>query len=248
MTILWNKVTWYSKVFALVLFIALPFIGFYYGSLYGAMVGATNQKLLLVASQQGGEVTAQNQDNVLPAYYTTPSEWQVDANNTAGGFSIAHPIDFDTQGDYTPVNQPAAPAWRNNVSEPGTTYFVLTVPKSFEPQTNLDEARLTVGASGNSTAVAQCMEQINVEPTMATSSEMINGVPFTVFYSSDAGAGNLYEIVSYRTLHAGKCYAVEYVIHSSQLMNYPAEYHLKQFDETKIATLMQGIIGTFKFL
>lgn len=35
MKIEWNKVTPYSKALALVLFIALPFIGFYYGTQYG---------------------------------------------------------------------------------------------------------------------------------------------------------------------------------------------------------------------
>ena len=34
MTIEWNKVTWYSKVLALALFVALPFIGFYFGVKY----------------------------------------------------------------------------------------------------------------------------------------------------------------------------------------------------------------------
>ena len=35
MKIEWNKVTWYSKFIALALFVALPFIGFYYGTQYG---------------------------------------------------------------------------------------------------------------------------------------------------------------------------------------------------------------------
>ncbi|MBI4085949.1 MAG: hypothetical protein HY433_01750 [Candidatus Liptonbacteria bacterium] len=34
MTIEWNKVTWYSKLLALALFVALPFIGFYFGVKY----------------------------------------------------------------------------------------------------------------------------------------------------------------------------------------------------------------------
>lgn len=35
MKIEWHKVTWYSKIVALALFVALPFIGFYIGSRYG---------------------------------------------------------------------------------------------------------------------------------------------------------------------------------------------------------------------
>ena len=243
----WNKVTWYSKLIAGIVFVALPFIGFYYGAQYGKVIGTVDEQSSLVA-QDGASTTtaASNSGAALSAYYTTPSEWQVDANNTKGGFSIAYPIDFSVQdSNYSAV--PLATGWRNNVSEPGTTYFILAIPRAFEPQTNLGEVTLTVGASSNGTAVTRCLEQINVEPTAATSSEVINGVPFTVFHSSDAGAGNLYETTSYRTVHSGKCYAIEYTIHSNQIANYPVEYNLKQFDEAKIATLMQGIIGTFKF-
>ena len=34
----WNKVTWYSKTLALVIFIVLPFIFFYYGVQYGILL------------------------------------------------------------------------------------------------------------------------------------------------------------------------------------------------------------------
>ncbi|MEK7187385.1 MAG: hypothetical protein AAB691_00885 [Patescibacteria group bacterium] len=37
MTIEWNKVTWYSKLIALVLFVALPLAGFYLGMMYQEM-------------------------------------------------------------------------------------------------------------------------------------------------------------------------------------------------------------------
>jgi hypothetical protein len=43
MKIEWNKVTWYSKLLALALFVALPFIGFYYGVQYGKIVAAIGQ-------------------------------------------------------------------------------------------------------------------------------------------------------------------------------------------------------------
>mgnify|MGYP001560749866 CR=1 FL=1 len=43
MTIEWNEVTWYSKLLALVLFVALPFIGFYFGVKYEKAKEAVNQ-------------------------------------------------------------------------------------------------------------------------------------------------------------------------------------------------------------
>jgi hypothetical protein len=244
----WNKVTWYSKLIALILFVALPFIGFYYGAQYGKIIGTINQQSPLVA-QEGGNTTtvAPNQSAALSSYYTTPSEWQIDANNTSGGFSIAYPIDFSAQDNY-----PATPStdWRVNTNNiTGVKYFTLSVPKAFEPQTNFADATLTVGASGASAAVTQCLTQdpANGPTAVATSSATINGISFTVFHSSDAGAGNIYETTSYRTVHGGKCYAVEYTVHSGQIANYPTSYNLQPLDEAKIATLMQNIIGTFKF-
>jgi hypothetical protein len=36
MKLQWNKVTWYSKTIALAIFIAWPFVFFYFGAVYGA--------------------------------------------------------------------------------------------------------------------------------------------------------------------------------------------------------------------
>jgi hypothetical protein len=43
MSVEWNKVTWYSKALALVVFIALPFLGFYFGVQYGRLLVAGSE-------------------------------------------------------------------------------------------------------------------------------------------------------------------------------------------------------------
>jgi hypothetical protein len=240
MQIQWNKVTWYSKLIALVLFVALPFIGFYYGTQYGktiALIGQPSTSLNVTSTQPSNDG--------LVAYYTNPAEWQTDTNSNV--FSISYPIDFDAQDNYS--TSPSTDWRENSDNTNGTQYFTLTVPKAFEPQTNFADATLTVGGSQNSTALADClMPDQSDGPTTATSSVTINGVQFTIFTSDSAGAGNIYQTTSYRTIHAGECYAIEYTIHSSQIANYPSSYNLQQFDPTKITSLMQNIIGTFKFL
>lgn len=85
-------------------------------------------------------------------------------------------------------------------------------------------------------------------PATATSSATINGIDFTIFAFADAGAGNYYETTSYRTLHAGKCYAVEYTVHSGQIANYPSSYKLQPFNKEQINSVMQRIVGTFTFM
>lgn len=243
MTIKWNKVTWYSKAIALILFVALPFIGFYYGFQYGkAMAPAPS------IPESGGITTTGGTKGSLPDYYTNTAEWQTDTNNTAGGFSIAYPIDFDVQDNSSPA---ASPDWTmlNASGTPGIKYFTLIVPRAFEPQTNFVEATLTVGGSQNDIAIAQCLDPgPNAGLTGASSTAKVNGIQFTIFHSSGVGAGNIYDTTSYRTLHAGECYSVEYTAHSSEIGNYPTAYNLKPFDQNKIDSLMQNIIGTFKFI
>jgi hypothetical protein len=234
MKIQWHTVTWYSKILALVLFVALPFIGFYFGIQYGT------------AKQSVTDAFA-NTKNTLSAdadaYYKNISEWQTDQNNA--GWSIAYPIDFNINDVYVPV---ATDNWRQGTpGGSGLQLFTLTIPRAFEPQTNFSDATLSVGMSGQAGAIAQCLVPEQMPNQTATSSAMINGAVFTVFHLSDAGAGNYYETTSYRTIHQGQCYAVEYTIHSGQIANYPAEYQLKPLDETKLHDLLDRIVGTFQF-
>ena len=219
MKIEWNSVTWYSKMLALALFVALPFIGFWYGMQYGASVGYLAVQRDNAASVAAPTVSAADNGS---EYYGNPAEWQ-SYSDTKGGFAISYPIDFPTDENY-----PSSPStdWTilNDGTASGVLSFTLTIPASFEPQTNFADAKLTVGWSGDSGAVTQCMAPaIGGGPSgSATSSVILGGMPFTVFHSNDAGAGNYYETTSYRTLRAGRCYAVEYTVHSSQIANYPA--------------------------
>lgn len=237
----WNRVTWYSKFVALVLFVALPFLFFWWGAQYGR----TTEYILM--NTQAAHALPTSTASAAPGadYYRTPSEWQTD-ENSAGEFTLAYPLDFDAQDTIT--TKPSAD-WRLGANGTlGVRYFTLTVPRAFEPQTNFADATLTVGASANATAVKQCLvAEQGGEPGVTTSSVAIGGIPFESFISSDAGAGNLYRTVSYRGMHNGKCYAIEYTVHSSQIANYPPEYHLQPYNEQRIDSLMQTIIGTITF-
>ncbi len=238
MKIQWNKITWYSKVLALALFVALPFIGFYFGDKYGKITGFLNG--YEVSGQIMQNITAQNNTD----YYQNTATWQTDMSNS-GDWSIAYPIDFQTDDSYSIV---PSDNWRQG-TEGGQGFkpFTLTIPKVFEPQTNFSDAVLSVGMSSDAKAVAQCLVPDVMNDQASTSTATINGIVFTVFNFSDAGAGNYYETTSYRTIHAGQCYAVEYTIHSNQIANYPTEYQLKPFDKTKIQSVLDRIVGTFKF-
>ncbi len=236
MKVEWNKVTWYSKIIALILFVALPFIGFCYGIRYG---------MILQGSRDIAALTRENAATSVN-YYENVSAWQI-GNRTDAGFSIAYPIDFDTNDIYATT---LSTDWRFGVdaSQQGVLAFTLVIPRAFEPQTNFADAKLTVGYSANGVAVAQCLVPGPASgPSNATSSTVINNIQFTVLHFTDAGAGNYYETTSYRTVQSGKCWAVEYTIHSSQIANYPESYGLHSFDRAMVAGVLDRIVGTFAF-
>lgn len=240
MKIEWNKVTWYSKIIALVLFVALPFAGFWLGVRYGE----TKQYTTDVFVHEESVTPSASASESVDSYYKNISEWQTDQNN--GGWSIAYPIDFETNDVYSPT---PVDNWREGSSGgPGLQPFTLTIPRAFEPQTNFVGAALTVGMSSNSKAVAQCLVPETTDNQTSVATTTINGIVFTVVHLTDVGAGNIYETTSYRTLHAGQCYAIEYTIHSAQIGNYPPEYGLVPLDEVKLHDVLDRIVGTFKFL
>jgi hypothetical protein len=234
----WNKVTWYSKLIALVIFIVLPFFGFWLGIQYGEMVAP----LAVTSSSSGGSsVTGPATSN----YFSNVAEWQTDQRSD-GGFSIAYPIDFQADDNYSMT---ALTDWRVGANgESGQKLLAITIPRIFEPQTNFADATLTVGKSSVQAAVAACLTPDQTAgPGAGMATTTINGIAFSIFKSSSAGAGNFYETTSYRTMHAGACYAVEYTIHSSQIGNYPPSYNLKPFDENQVAAVLDRMVGTFKF-
>lgn len=236
MAVKMREVTWYSKLIAMVVFVVLPFVGFYYGIQYGAMMQA--------ASPGSGTVQAPTVTGT--DYYQNVSAWQTNRHDDAK-LSIAYPLDFAVEDNH--VLTPSAD-WRlNSPNVSGLKVLTITIPSAFEPQTNFSDAKLTVGYSANSAAATQCLRDDQTGGLATPSSTaVINGIHFAVFHSNGAGAGNLYDTTSYRTIHGGYCYAVEYTIHSSQIANYPAEYGLTSFDPAPLTDVLDRMVGTFTFL
>src|SRR5581483_10051885 len=107
------------------------------------------------------------------SYYSNTATWQTDTRPD-GGFSIAYPLDFNPNDNYsiTPT-----PTWRlDSNNEAGNLMLTLTIPRAFEPQTNFADAKLTVGRSGSNVAVADCLKKDQPsEPGFGTATTTING-------------------------------------------------------------------------
>jgi membrane-bound inhibitor of C-type lysozyme len=137
------------------------------------------------------------------------------------------------------------PNWSYNASTSGLILAVVNIPQEFMPKTNFGEAKFTVSTSADPDAVKNCLVSGFGGTTTA---EIINGTKFTKMNFSDVGAGNIYDVTAYHVILNSQCYALEYIIHSSNIFNYSPDQGIKQFDETKIRPFLENMAQSFKFL
>ena len=137
--------------------------------------------------------------------------------------------------------------WMVNATTTGLLLAKATLPSSFEPKTNFGDATFTVGTSPDPAAVSGCLTYAGGNGVQK-STVTINGVQYAKFVTSDAGAGNLYQTTSYRAVRNNQCYAVEYTIHSTNIQNYPKSSGIAAFDQSKIQSVLESMVQSFKFL
>jgi hypothetical protein len=135
-----------------------------------------------------------------------------------------------------------------NATTSGMVLAMINVPQSYEAGTNFADAKFTVGTSADPSALATCLTYNPTGgPKTLSATSTVNGTTYTVFQSSDAGAGNFYDTTSYRTVRGSQCYAIEYTIHYGNFQNYP-KGSVKQFDETALKSQLDAIAQSFMFL
>lgn len=155
--------------------------------------------------------------------------------NAEYGVTLRYGTDFILQ----PTNEGASFYWSRE-TVPAKTLFRIVLPKSFQPNTNFSEATLSFYATDDSLSAKNCLT--------AQNGEVANGMKnnWAVFRLGDAGAGNYYETTSYRMLKNGACVALDAVVHSVNVGNYPPELGIKEFDhqavEQKLAEVLDTII------
>lgn len=168
---------------------------------------------------------------------TIPTGWKTYRNTT-------HRLTFN----YPPignVEETANMGWSYLNADPGTNIVEVTIDEDFQPGTNFREAKFHVGKSDDQIVVANCLKREYEDQQLRT--ETINGIAFTVLFEGGAGAGNFYETESYRVVRGNSCFAVELLVHSTNVGNYPEEMNIKEFDSKKVNALLRQIIDSFTF-
>ncbi len=137
--------------------------------------------------------------------------------------------------------------WMFNATSTGMLLAKVIIPRDVQPKTNFSEARLTIGVSSQDAAITGCLIPTS-GAQVATSTLSINGIPYTVITSNDAGAGNFYQTTSYRAVHDDQCYAIEYTIHTTNIDNYSPDQGITEYDATTIKALLENMVQSFRWL
>jgi hypothetical protein len=138
-----------------------------------------------------------------------------------------------------------APGWRAGTTTNGVMLAQIVIPREAQPNTNLADAKFTVGKSADPAAVRDCTRDAPGEQ-VSTTTLTLHGRTFTQLVFHEAAAGNFYETTSYRTVEKGECVAVEYTIHSTNLDNYAPDQHVAAFDRAKIGAELEAMARSFE--
>ena len=158
-------------------------------------------------------------------------------------FSFTYPSEFSVSGGGVGYST----GWMDFATTSGMVLAKLTIPSTFEPNTNFGDATFTIGTSADPAAVKSCTTFSAGGTKAAESQVIINGTTYTKFLESDAGAGNDYQTTSYRTVRNNQCYAVEYTIHSANIQNYDPSQGITAFDQNKVNSVLESIVQSVRF-
>ena len=127
-----------------------------------------------------------------------------------------------------------------------TPIVAVTLAPSLFQGTNLREAGVFIGASSSPAVVGVCAAASADTGEHVAGSVDVGMTTFSVFTSTDAGAGNFYDARTYRTIHNGTCFEIVEMLHSSNINNYTPGT-VQPFDLTKFSSTLEAIMNTFVF-
>ena len=123
-----------------------------------------------------------------------------------------------------------------------TLYFIN--PDYYFPTTNLNEAALVLTATTDPSLVSTCTQPSAEMAETVTGQVTINGYTFTRSEFSGAAAGNRYDQIFYRAVAQDKCFEVIFLIHSSNIQNYPAGT-VVEYDRVRLLHKFEEVLATF---
>lgn len=198
----------------------------------------------------GGIITPDQTKNYKKVIYTKESCSITSRNqpfslftNKEKTISFVYPKNFSVdKKEQNPTKD-----WSFGSKYDGKILATMSIPKTFQPNTNFSEAKFTIRESADSGAFQSCLAKED-ELGSIFSDETIGFTTYLKSTTNDAGAGNFYETTTYKIIKNRKCYSFQYTIHSTNIGNYSPEQNITEFDKAKIVNIFEGMMKTVKFL
>ena len=158
---------------------------------------------------------------------TTPmlDEGKAIYTNGPYGFTLFYPATADVSHGFT-TSYHLADYWRANALPDATGVPIVEIV-SYSTQSDHSYPRyffamVRVGASDDPKEIEQCLKPTPNQGETALPDVTINGTTFKAFSFQSAGMMQYVKGVSYRTLHEGKCIALEKIAVGSSYRDDPA--------------------------
>lgn len=126
--------------------------------------------------------------------------------------------------------------WSEFSEVSGENNLTLYLSGDYFEGTNFSEAYITIGSSSKSGAVERCSEGDQVS---------VNGYDFAHKSREEGAAGNFYQVDSYEKVLGNSCLAIESVIHTTNIHNYP-EGAVEEIDLEMVNYLLDSVIRSVK--
>jgi hypothetical protein len=167
--------------------------------------------------------------------------------DSAKTFSITYPKDFIFVASGAKNSKFPTQQWMSGATVKGSSLATVYIPRAFQPKTNFGEATVNVGVSSDKIAIQSCTSPQPNAGQVSIGNANINGINFSIVSSTDAGAGNFYDVTSFRAVYKNKCYNIETVIHSTNVGNYSPDQGITAFDKDAVQKVLDGIVNSFIF-
>lgn len=226
----WTTVTTFSKTIALILFIALPFIGFWFGLSYQQILDLNRNYSYGLPVKPSNSVTSSTT-------LDQTSGWYIYTNNTYG-------IQFKYPENLISSNSNFTQDYFSSGQSTGV--ITISIPQDYYPKTNFFRAYLEISISKGGTA-ADC--QSFKYGTKNEPLTKIKNVGETTFYASNkleqGAVGTNYQIFVYHYYKNGLCYEINSNLSTYNIYSWSPPYRTSPVNETEVWNLFDQILTTF---
>jgi hypothetical protein len=170
---------------------------------------------------------------IPPLVEASPTPDPLAYHNPTYHFEVAYPWDFILDG--------TCPT-EGIIDSPVVSFRLWEA--SYYQGTNLLDACVVIDVDQSESAVSTCTESRGPNED-DRGQETINGVLFSIISRGGVAAGHIYDVTSYRTVHAGGCYEISLLVHASS----PGVYTpgtVTEFDKDAVIARLEAVRDQFR--